>query len=183
MALAPRVTFRDMPHSDALDAYARARAAKLDTFSERIIGCQITIESPHRRRHTGRQFRVTVDLAVPGAEIVVSHAPADRLANEDAYAAIDRAFDQAGRRLEDYARRKRGDVKSHERRYRAGIVSKLWTYEGYGFVTTSDGSEVYFHRNSVKGKAFDRLRIGTRVRFVEEMGEDGPQATMVSLLG
>ena len=40
----------------------------------------------------------------------------------------------------------------------------------------------YFHRNSVLHGGFERLRIGSKVRFIEEPGEKGPQASTVTLL-
>ena len=42
---------------------------------------------------------------------------------------------------------------------------------------------MYFHKNSVVDTAFDKLDIGTEVRFVEEMGELGPQASTVHPIG
>ena len=53
----------------------------------------------------------------------------------------------------------------------------------YGLIHTSDGREVYFHRNSVLNGGFDQLELGTPVRFAEEMGEEGPQASTVQLSG
>ena len=38
-------------------------------------------------------------------------------------------------------------------------------------------------RRAVLDGAFDRLTVGTRVSFVEEPGEKGPQASTVKLLG
>jgi cold shock CspA family protein len=55
----------------------------------------------------------------------------------------------------------------------------LFPERGYGFLTTSDGREVYFHQNSVLGNKFKDLKIGTEVRFVEEPGDKGPQASTV----
>jgi len=62
-----------------------------------------------------------------------------------------------------------------------GIVSTLFPERGYGFLTTTDGKEFYFHKNSVLGDKFKNLRIGTKVRFVEELGEKGPQASTVKV--
>jgi ribosomal subunit interface protein len=178
-----QVTFRDIRHSDAVEAYVRERAAKLETFSARITGCHVTVEAPHRHQQTGRHYRIRIDLTVPGNEVVVSNASDDNPTNEDLFAAVDQAFDRMGRRLEDHVRRQRGDVKPRETTYVEGRVTKLWSYEGYGFLETPDAVEVYFHRNSVLHGAFDRLEIGARVRFIEELGEKGPQASTVVLVG
>ena len=178
-----QITFHGIEHSDFIEAYVRERAEKLDTFHARITGCRVAVEAPHQHQHSGRHFRVRIDVMVPGGEVVVSHAPDESAANQDVYAAIDEAFDRLGRRLEDYVRRQRGDVKVREESYRDGRVTKLWSYEGYGFIETSEGLEVYFHRNSVLRHAFDRVKVGSIVRFVEEVGEKGPQASTVILVG
>ena len=117
-------------------------------------------------------------MIVPGAELVVGRAPDEDAVHRDLYAAIDDAFDAAGRVLQDHARRRRGDTKAHEQE-RHARVSKLFLDEGYGFLETPEGDEVYFHRNSVLHRAFVRLQIGTDVRFVEEVGERGMQASTV----
>jgi cold shock CspA family protein len=64
-----------------------------------------------------------------------------------------------------------------------GRVIRLFREEGYGFLETPDGREIYFHRNSVLHPGFDRLEIGTEVRFAEEEGEKGPQASTVAIVG
>ena len=178
MQLQPQITFRGMTHSDALEAYVRTRAAKLETFFERITGCSVALEAPHQHARSGGHFRIRLNIAVPGEEIVVNRAPDTHVTTEDAYAAVDDAFDDAGRLLQDYVRRQRGDVKPHEH-HRHGRVKKLFTYEGYGFIETPEGEEIYFHRNSVLDHAFDRMALGSSVSFVEEMGDKGPQASTV----
>jgi cold shock CspA family protein len=95
--------------------------------------------------------------------------------------AIDDAFKAMGRRLQDYARRQRRDVKTHEPPSRAH-VSKLVPAEGYGFLETPGGREIYFHQNSVLDGGFRHLKIGTAVSFVEEAGDKGPQASTVQLV-
>jgi ribosomal subunit interface protein len=176
------ITFRAIPHSDAIEACVRQHAAKLETLSGRITGCHVAVESPHRHKQTGKQFRVRVDLVVPGSEIVVSHVQGDDVANNDAYAAVDEAFDRISRRLEDHIQRQRGEVKHRESAYRTGRVAKVWSYEGFGFTETEDGGEVYFHRNAVTEHAFDKVAIGSAVRFIEEAGDKGPQASTVVLV-
>ena len=100
---------------------------------------------------------------------------------DDLPVAVRDAFDAARRQLQDYASRQRGDTKSHED-VPEGTVSKVFPNRGYGFIQTSDGREIYFHRNSVLGDGFAHLTAGIQVRFSEEMGDDGPQASTVSVL-
>ena len=92
------------------------------------------------------------------------------------------AFKHARRQLQDQVRRAQGQVKHHEG-LPAGTVVRLDPSGEFGFLETSDGQEVYFHRNSVLHDGFSRLRVGSRVTFAEELGEKGAQATTVKLLG
>jgi cold shock CspA family protein len=46
-----------------------------------------------------------------------------------------------------------------------------------------DGRTVYFHRNSLKNGDFAKLKEGDEVRFLEEMGDEGPQAVVVRVIG
>lgn len=94
--------------------------------------------------------------------------------------AVQEAFKAAGRRLQDQVRRQRGDVKL-PRNAPHGTVTRILPWEGYGFLTTPDGRELYFDRHSVLHGAFDRLVEGTEVRFVEELGDQGPQASTVAV--
>jgi ribosomal subunit interface protein len=176
MQLPLQITARDVSLSEAAQDDIRAKATNLETYYDGIIGCRVVVEGPVRHHRKG-PFTVRIDLSVPGAELVV-----DRQADEDLYVAIRDAFDAARRRLEDYARRQRGEVKSREESPRAR-VSRLFPEEDYGFLETPDGREIYFHRHSVLHPGFDRLAIGAEVRFVEELGEKGPQASTVAIAG
>lgn len=184
MQLPLQITFRDIPPSPAIESKIREKAAKLDEFYDRIIGCRVVVEAPHRRHHQGKIYHVRIDLTLPGGEVVVNRDPAEHHAYEDAYVAIRDAFDAAARQLEDYARRQRADTKTHEPGSAPhGRVAKLFTEEGYGFIEVSDGREIYFHRNSVLDDAFDKLAVGSEVRFAEEEGNEGPQASTVRFIG
>jgi len=178
-----QITFRGITPSEPIETYVRTRADKLERFSDRITGCHVMIETPHLHQQHGYHHRIRIDLVVPGNELVVTRDPAERKGQEDLYSSIDAAFDDAQRLLEDHVRTQRGDVKARETPSRHGHVAKLFSYEGYGFLTTPEGEQIYFHRNSVLHQGFDRLAIGTKVRFVEEPGEQGPQASTVAIVG
>ena len=177
-----QISFRDMESSAAVEGKIRERAAKLDRYYDRIMACRVVVEAPHRRHHQGKLYHVRVDVTVPQGELVVSREPMDHHPHEDIYVAIRDAFDAAQRRLADYARRQRGDVKVREAPP-VVRVSKLFPADGYGFIETPEGREIYFHKNSVLNDAFDRLSIGSEVQYVEERGEKGPQASTVRLVG
>ncbi len=170
-----KITSRDFPLSAAFETEIREKAASLESFYERLSGCEVTVHAPAlKHHHKGGPFLVTIHLTVPGKELTVDHQEEEELSQ-----AIREAFDAARRQLEDYIREQRGDVKMHESLI--GHVSRIEREPGYGFIETPDGREIYFHCNSVLDRAFDRLEIGAEVRFAEEEGEQGPQASTVIL--
>lgn len=202
MEIPLKVTFRNMPPSAAIEANIREKAEKLETFYDRIMSCRVIVEAPHRHRHKGKAYLVRIAITVPGGELVVnrapkrldaaklrlpelsgkevieSHEPSKHAAHEDVYVAIRDAFNAAGRKLQDYARRQRGKVKVHESAALA-LVNKLFPEDGFGFIQTTDAREIYFHRNSVLPPGFDQLQVGTEVYFAEEQGAKGPQASTI----
>jgi len=180
MKLPIQVVFRNMESSAAIETAVRERADKLDQFYEHIMSCRVVIELHHRHHHQGNLYHVRVDLKVPDAEIVASREPAEHHAHEDVYVAIRDAFNSVRRQLEDYVRRRRGVVKAHEPPPH-GRVAEL--YPDYGRIETPDGRLVYFHKNSLVDEDFDQLKVGTEVRFDEERGELGPQASTVHVIG
>ena len=108
-----QITIRDIEHSDALETHIRDKAKKLEEFFERITSCRVIVEMPHKHHHQGKQFKVRIDIGVPGNEIVVNHDHA-----EDVYVALRDGFDSAKHQLEEYARKMRGDVKTHKPKQR-----------------------------------------------------------------
>lgn len=174
MEVTLQITTRDVPHSDALEAHIREKATKLEKFYPHIISCRIIVELPHKHHHQGRLFDVRIDMTVPGGELVIN-----RVTNEDVYVAVRDAFNAAGRRLEDFARRQRGDTKIHMPILHGKVV-RLFKDEGYGFIETLDGQELYFHRENLAGHDFDRLAIGEEVQFLEDISSEGYQAKRVS---
>ncbi|TAN80071.1 MAG: ribosome-associated translation inhibitor RaiA [Gallionella sp.] len=108
MQIPMQITIRDIDHSEALETHIRDRVNKLDAFFGHIVSCRIVVEAPHKHHHQGKEFNVRIDIGVPGGEIVVNHDH-----HEDVYVALRDAFDSARRRLEDYARKIRGDIKAH----------------------------------------------------------------------
>lgn len=171
------LTTRGVEMTPAIEAEIHRRVAALERFYPRLVGCTLAVEGPGRHHRRGGPYEVRLDLRVPGAEpIRVDRQEQDNLAR-----ALDEAFDVATRRLEDLQRLQRGDVKRPATPLRAGRVARLAPGGDYGFLATADGREVYFHRNSVLGD-FDALVDGAEVRFHEEAGDEGPQASTVVLL-
>ena len=180
MKLPLQITFKNVDSTETIEASIRSHAARLDQFFDRIMRCHVVVTAPQLRHRKGRLYNVRIDLTIPQHEIVVNREPPLDHAYEDIEVAIREAFNSAARQLEDYARRMRGDVKVHPVPPH-GRVKALFPEKGYGFIETSEGLEIYFHRNSVVDDAFPRLKVGDEVRYVaqEKESEIGPQASTV----
>jgi len=170
------ITMKDVPHSDAGESRSREKANKLERFHDRIMSCRVTVESPQQRKNQGKLYSVHLDIKVPGGGGLV----VNRAQDEDIYVAIRDAFSAAVRQLEDHNRMRRGDVKTHDVAH-IGRVTQLFPAQGYGFLETPDRRQVYFHRNSVLDPGFDRIEIGAEVQYIEEQGNEGPQARQVTV--
>ena len=177
-----QITFRDIPRSEALEANILEKVEKLDQFYEKIMACRVIVERPHGHHHKGQLYHVRIDLTVPGGELVIKRDPKDHHAHEDPYVAVRDAFKAARRKLQDFARKQRGDIKSHEMPPH-GIVREIVPMLDCGRILSADGREIYFHRNSVVDGDFDLLEEGDQVWYAEEAGEEGPQASSVHIIG
>lgn len=175
------IHFHNTPKSDAVEAAVRERAQKLERFADSIVSCRVTIDAPHKHHRQGKLFHVSVDIHIPGGEIVASRDPSKHHAHEDVHVAIRDAFDAARRQLQDRLRVASGKIKVHEGPPHGKIVT-LVRDQNFGRIATPDGREVYFHRNSVLNADFDTLEPGTPVWFNEETGDRGPQASSVHVI-
>ena len=182
MELPLSVTFRGMDSSPALERDISHQVEKLERRFGRIMSCRVVVESPPKHKTKGRIYQVSVDLKVPGREIAANSTGGKNAAHEDMHVAIRDAFDAVKRRLQDHARKGQGAVKAKETPDH-GRIARLMPEEGYGFIETSDGMDVYFHRNAVVDGGFDKLKPEQEVRIVIAEGEKGPQASTVKPIG
>jgi len=182
MQVAVEIVFHNVDHSPAVEAAARERVAKLEQIAPDITSCRVTIEAPHKHHRQGNLFAVRIDLRYPGGETIANRSRSGDHAHEDVYVAMRDAFNAARRQLQDHLRIRRGQVKPHEAPPH-GRIASLDREHGSGRIATPNGREIYFHRNSVSNANFDHLEAGTEVRFSEEAGEQGPQASSVHVVG
>jgi cold shock CspA family protein len=181
MTLPVQTTFRHMLPDESVEKIIRRKARSLERFFPRLTGCRVMVEAPHRHRRKGYLYRVRVDLGLPRRVLVAGRAPSARQAHHEVEVAVRDAFDAARRILQDAARKRRGQIKEHSGTPYARVIL-LRPEKGCGFLVTSEGRQLYFHAHSVLD-GFHKLRVGSRVRYAEEGGDEGPQASTVVLSG
>ena len=104
-----QVTFRKMLPSPFVRERIRERADKLHQFFDRLVGCRVVVEAPHRHHHKGKLYEVAVEVKVPGTTLTSHRNPGQRHEHEDLYIALRDSFDSIERQIEDFARRRRGE--------------------------------------------------------------------------
>lgn len=177
------ITFQNSDPSEAIKSEIERQAKRLEKFHERITSCHVTVTKSASRRRQGDLYSIRIRIAMPQhKDILVTKDHGDVPEHEHVMVAIRNAFGIAQRQIEDAVRDMRGEIKQHEAESHGRVV-KFLAGENYGFIETPDGREIYFHRNSVLNGAFDRLTVGSEVRFIESMGAKGPQASTVRLIG
>jgi ribosomal subunit interface protein len=183
MQVGLEIAYRNVDKSDAIEDLIRKKLAKLQKLHDQIISCHIGIERPQKSKQSGNPYRVRITMRIPpGHEIVVTRDPQDYDIHDPLDKIVRDAFDITERQLKKHVDRQQRDVKVHPRQQASAIVAELNGAQGYGFLETIDGRRVYFHERSVLHDAFKRLKIGDGVNFVEEMGDQGPQASSVHLV-
>ncbi len=108
MQLPLEITGHHFSLSPRHETLIEAQTSKLERFYDRITSCRVVIDGPSNHHKHGSAFKVRIHLGVPGNEITI-----DRQEEQDLTAAIRAAFDAAKRKLQDYARTRRGEVKHH----------------------------------------------------------------------
>ncbi|MDD5347793.1 MAG: cold shock domain-containing protein [Candidatus Omnitrophica bacterium] len=63
-----------------------------------------------------------------------------------------------------------------------GKIKKLVRERGFGFISDTDGREVFFHQSSVVETQFDALAEGQDVEFEVEKSPKGPRAISVKVV-
>lgn len=176
-----KIDYRGVEKTGYIDNYIRRKAAGLEKVCDFILHAHVAVEKYQQRQQTGNPYRVRVYIAVPHEkEIVVDRLSKVQDRDEPLITTIRKTFRSAEIMLKALVERQRGNVKRHPADHEVtAVVDKIFPREGYGFLKALDGHQVYFHKNAVLHGHFDRLRIGSGVRFVETMGEEGPQASTV----
>jgi cold shock CspA family protein len=185
-----QVTFRNMTAIADVRETIEARIQKLESVCKPILSCRVMVEAPASHHRKGDPFHVRIEATLTDGRIVVKHSESMYSGKRDSdttsgrnclMLAVRGAFGAARRKLQEHARLRRADVKTHEPNLTA-TVSRLFPKEGYGYLETPDGREIYFHENSVLGSPFKKLQTGARAQFVEESGMKGPQASTVRVI-
>ncbi len=176
------ITFLHLDPSEAVESRIREKVQKLGHVHPGIQSCNVTVQQQHRHHHQGLQFHVGISVKLPGQTLVAKREPEKNPAYTDVHVAVRDAFSAMRRQLQALSQHQQGHVKHHEDKPH-GHITEISPDKTHGRIESVDGHWLYFHRNSLIGAELDALPEGTPVYFVEEMGEEGPQASSVYPVG
>ena len=206
MQVPPEISIEGFKMTADIDKLLQRQIARLEKVCDYITSIRVAVEKEQGRHQLGNPYRVRLDIRVPpNHEIVVKrqsvlHEDMRKPAEPDTEpkilphklltlrkeeplpSAIRHTFDSARRQLERLVERQRKEVKAHPQNQVMGLVEKLFRDDEYGFIRSLEGQEIYFHKNSSLHGEWDRLQVGTGVRYVEELGDKGLQATSVEIV-
>jgi cold shock CspA family protein len=182
MQTTPELIFHDVDRSAWVETYILDRVQRLERFADGITSCRVTLTQEQASHQKGNRYSVMVEARTPpNHDLAAKKAKVIHDMPQQLPALINLAFGAVERQLKKTAQMRRGEVKRHDSGEAHGVVEKLFD-EGYGFLRAlDDDRQVYFHRNSVLHDDFERLAIGTEVRFTPQDGDEGPQASSVQI--
>lgn len=139
-----------------------------------VLHLRVSIEATTHYKEGG--FEIKLVASVPNDTVVVTRKA------ETVRAALTESFDVLSLQLKEIQRKKRKNKKQAtqgEPLDGVGIIRKVSPHESYGFITSVDKRDIYFHENSLKDLNMDDLSEGDSVIFGETIGDKGPQASWV----
>lgn len=111
MQIPVQVSFHGVDHSDAVVQRVHEKIAKLEQFCSDIISCRVAVEKLHKSHaaetRKNEPFHVTIDVSVPGDNLIVKRDPKNAEAHEDIGIALRDAFDAMERQVKTYVDRRR----------------------------------------------------------------------------
>jgi cold shock CspA family protein len=183
--LVPEIIFNAVDRSEWIENTIAERSGKLERFAQGITRCHVALKQEQGSHRKGNVYSVTVEVRIPPQHDLAATKQKEIVDMATQLpAVINAAFGAIERQLKRTAALRRNEQKLHAADGQAhGIVEKLFALDGYGFLrTVDDNRQIYFHRNSVRNDDFERIAVGTEVRFSEEEGDDGPQASSLHVV-
>ncbi|HLT26543.1 MAG TPA: HPF/RaiA family ribosome-associated protein [Zeimonas sp.] len=101
-----QIHFHGIDASPALEAAIREKSNKLEQFHPNVTSCRVVVQRPHNHKQQGEEFLVSIDISVPGGNIVTN-----QVRRQDVHVALRDAFLAARRQLDEHARRLYVDAK------------------------------------------------------------------------
>lgn len=184
MQVPPEIAFRDVEPSDNLKERILDGIDKLEKVYPNLVSCRTTVTDTTPDRHSGNTYRVRLEIGIPSRTIIVDERDPEATDHRTVTQTIREAFQIGRKRLMKAKELQRGEVKMHDLPPHGRVTRLLTDDTGvrYGFLTSRDGRQVYFHEEALVDLEYGDLEVGDEVRFAAAEGDDGLQASTVAPL-
>jgi len=115
METTPQITFKNITHSDFVEAHIAKRITQLERLHARITACRVVVEAPFGSVEAKPPLGISIEIEVPRRTLIAKDVEQRHDSKGDGLAAINRAFAAIEQQLENDAQKKRGEVKNHVR--------------------------------------------------------------------
>jgi CspA family cold shock protein len=166
-----KIEWQNTKASPYWKSFIEERLNRFKQGRHKINHARITLRK--NQHHLNGSEEATLVLSVAG-KVLTATKTGDTLGE-----AVNLVLDTVEQEWQRYRERKQQILqKVPARNQPKGIIARLFKDREYGFIQ-SDGGDIYFHKNSVRGMSFQNLQEGARVEFELEAGNDGWQASRV----
>lgn len=177
------ISFNEIEKTPKLESLIREKAERLGKFSDELISCHVDIAHPHAHPNSGSGFRVRIDLRVPPRDQLVAHEHSSHGDIHDTVeTVVRRAFDAIERQLKEHTERLRENQREHSDEDQPGTVIVIDKEKRFGIIKTVAGRDIYFTDKAVLHDDFERIEIGSAVRYIDQPGDNGPRASTVEIV-
>lgn len=178
------VSFTHIDKTPELDALIEEKVQRLEKFCDNLISCHVSVSEPHAHQDSGSGYRVRIEARIPPNQQIVAHEHSSHGDIRDTVETIiRRAFDATERQLKEHVERLReGNRDTLDEEDAPGIVTIIDKEKRFGIIKTITGRDIYFADKAVLHDDFDRIEVGTSVRYEDQPGDEGPRATTVEII-
>jgi cold shock CspA family protein len=180
------ISYKNVEKLDWVEDFIHRQVERLQRYTRdrELISCRVAVEQDHARQQQANPYHVRVELSLPGKKHLVTSAEPRQVQKDsenELRNVIRDAFQAMEKRLKKTLGERRRDTKTPQEP--RALVTRLFPEEGFGFLKEIDSDEeIYFHQNSVLHDDFERLSIGTEVRYEAALGDEGLQASTVQIV-
>ncbi len=177
------ISFTGVEKTPQRESLIQEKAERLEKFNEQLISCHVAVSQPHAHQDSGSGYRVLIELRVPPKDQLVAHEHSSHGEIHDTVeTVIRRAFDALERQLKEHTERLRGDQRESAEEDQPGTVIVIDKKKRFGIIKTMAGRDIYFADKAVLHDNFDRIEVGTAVRYEDQPGYEGPRASTVEIV-
>lgn len=118
----PQITYRHVQHSPALEEAVYGRVDYIKEQHPNISVCRVVIEKPHQHHKTPSPYHIRINAVINGQNLLVGTTHSKSHTNDNAYTAVNGAFDALEKQVEKAKAHYRSFYRAIERKHHLSNV-------------------------------------------------------------